>query len=139
MIDDPVQSMDPAKVDGLVEVLREVAMTRQVLVFTHDDRLPEAIRRLGVEATIYEVTRQERSAVTVRETSNPADRYLDDAQAVATANIPEEAKCLMVAGFCRSALEAVAADRYRTARYAAGARCVRSRPRWTPRTASRTS
>lgn len=33
VIDDPVQSMDPAKVDGLAEVLGEVAMTRQVAVF----------------------------------------------------------------------------------------------------------
>jgi hypothetical protein len=120
MIDDPVQSMDPAKVDGLAEVLRDVARTRQVVVFTHDDRLPEAIRRLGVEADIREVTRQEGSVVTVRRNSDPADRYLDDARAVARADIPEEAKRLMVAGFCRSALEAAAMDRYRRKQHEAG-------------------
>ena len=48
VIDDPVQSMDPAKVDGLARVLADAAAeTRQVVVFTHDERLPEAVRRLG--------------------------------------------------------------------------------------------
>ena len=46
VIDDPVQSMDPAKVDGLARVLAEPPRDRQVVVFTHDDRLPEAVRRL---------------------------------------------------------------------------------------------
>ncbi|MEV4621179.1 AAA family ATPase [Asanoa sp. NPDC049573] len=122
VIDDPVQSMDPAKVDGLAELLREVSRTRQVVVFTHDDRLPEAIRRLGVEADVREVTRREGSVVEVRKNLWPAKRYLDDARAVAlTEDIPEDARRLMVAGFCRSALEAAAMDRYRMARYAAGA------------------
>lgn len=41
MIDDPIQSMDPARVDGLARVLEEVGRQRQLVVFTHDDRLPE--------------------------------------------------------------------------------------------------
>ena len=40
VIDDPVQAMDPAKVDGLARVLHRAARTRQIVVFTHDDRLP---------------------------------------------------------------------------------------------------
>ncbi|WP_328459420.1 AAA family ATPase [Actinoplanes sp. NBC_00393] len=121
VIDDPVQSMDPSKVDGLARVLHEVSLTRQVLVFTHDDRLPEAIRRLDIKATVFEVTRRDGSAVEVRKACDPADRYLDDARAVAGAvDIPEEAKYLLVAGFCRSAIEAVAMDRYRAERYEAG-------------------
>src|SRR5262245_16699117 len=51
VVDDSVQSMDPAKVDGLARVLERAATTRQVLVFTHDDRLYEAVRRLGIIAT----------------------------------------------------------------------------------------
>jgi wobble nucleotide-excising tRNase len=47
VIDDPVQSMDPAKVDGLARVLSTVAARRQVIVFTHDDRLTESLRRLN--------------------------------------------------------------------------------------------
>ena len=47
VIDDPVQAMDPAKVEGLARVLEDVARSRQVLVFTHDDRLPEADTAAG--------------------------------------------------------------------------------------------
>lgn len=40
VIDDPIQAMDPARVDGLAKVFADVAKDRQLLVFTHDDRLP---------------------------------------------------------------------------------------------------
>ncbi|MGK5673344.1 AAA family ATPase [Micromonospora sp. URMC 106] len=120
IIDDPVQSMDPTKIDGLAEVLREIALTRQVIVFTHDDRLPEAIRRLDIEADVREVTRREGSIVEVRKICDPADRYLDDARALVAAEISDEAKYLMVAGFCRSAIESVSMDRYRAAQHQLG-------------------
>lgn len=121
VVDDPVQSMDPAKVDGLAEVLGDIAETRQVVVFTHDDRLPEALRRLSVPATVWEVCRRSRSAVELRPAGDPAERYLDDARALAAAKeLSEEARYPVVAGFCRSALEAVSMDLYRTRRYAAG-------------------
>ena len=42
VIDDPVQSMDPSRVDGLARALESVAKARQVIVFTDDERLPEA-------------------------------------------------------------------------------------------------
>jgi hypothetical protein len=57
ILDDPVQAMDPAKVDGLVALLSEIAQTRQVIVFSHDDRLPAALRRVNASARIYEVVR----------------------------------------------------------------------------------
>ncbi|MFC7547994.1 AAA family ATPase [Plantactinospora sp. GCM10030261] len=120
IIDDPVQSMDPTKIDGLAEVLREVALTRQVIVFTHDDRLPEAIRRLDIEADVREVTRRQGSIVEIRKVCDPADRYLDDARALVAADIADEAKYLMVAGFCRSAIESVSMDRYRAAEHRRG-------------------
>jgi hypothetical protein len=53
-IDDPVQSMDPARVDGLARVLELASKKRQVVIFTHDDRLPEAIRRLQIPANVLE-------------------------------------------------------------------------------------
>jgi wobble nucleotide-excising tRNase len=37
VIDDPVQSMDTARVDGLARVLEGASADRQVVVFTHDD------------------------------------------------------------------------------------------------------
>ncbi|TYB91841.1 AAA family ATPase [Micromonospora sp. WP24] len=108
VVDDPVQSMDPAKVDGLARVLAELAEQRQVVVFTHDTRLPDAIRRLDLgKARIVEVTRAERSVVTLRTASDPAGRYLDDAHALArNDDIAPEVRGPVVAELCRSAVEA---------------------------------
>jgi DNA repair exonuclease SbcCD ATPase subunit len=65
VIDDPVQAMDASTVEGLARVLGRAAATRQIIVFTHDDRLPEAIGRLAIEATLVPVDRRPRSCVAV--------------------------------------------------------------------------
>ncbi len=107
IIDDPVQAMDPAKVDGLARVLAKVATVRQVIVFTHDERLPEAVRRLQIDATVLEVQRRAQSAVTVRVAEDPIKRYLADAWALAkTKEVPPDIARDLVATCCRSALEA---------------------------------
>ncbi|GGK46637.1 AAA family ATPase [Nocardia camponoti] len=107
MIDDPVQAMDPAKVDGLARVLAEVAETRQVVVFTHDERLAEAVRRMQLDATVVEVQRRERSIVETRVTGDPVRRYLDDARSLLrTAQLPPAIADELVATCCRSAIEA---------------------------------
>ncbi|MEV4344984.1 AAA family ATPase [Actinoplanes sp. NPDC049596] len=107
IIDDPVQSMDPAKVDGLARVFATLAATRQVIVFTHDDRLPEAVRRLEIDATIWEVARRENSTVEIRKNIDPVKRYLDDAGSLArTTDMPTEVRAPVVVTYCRSALEA---------------------------------
>jgi len=123
LIDDPVQSMDPAKVDGLARVLSQIARSRQVIVFTHDDRLAEAVRRLQIPATMWEVARRENSAVELKKNDDPVLCYLDDARALArTRDLPEEARAVVVAGFCRSALEAACHETIRNRRISAGAR-----------------
>ncbi len=76
VIDDPVQSMDPARVGGLAVALADAAESRQVVVFTHDGRLPDAIRRMGIEATVIEVTRKPGSVVECRPARNPVQAYL---------------------------------------------------------------
>ncbi|MDG4810610.1 AAA family ATPase [Micromonospora sp. WMMD1120] len=108
VVDDPVQSMDPSKVDGFARVLAELAEDRQVVVFTHDTRLPDAVTRLGLgDARIVEVTRAEKSVVTLRPGSDPVTRYLDDAHALArNEEIPAEVRGPVVAELCRSAVEA---------------------------------
>jgi ABC-type Mn2+/Zn2+ transport system ATPase subunit len=123
VIDDPVQSMDPSKVDGLAQLLSQVAADRQVIVFTHDDRLPESLRRLQLPATVWEVVRRERSIVELRKNDDPVRRYLDDARALArTTELPEDVRAIVVAGFCRSALEAACHETVRNRRIAAGTR-----------------
>ncbi|GAA4682364.1 ATP-binding protein [Pseudonocardia yuanmonensis] len=121
LIDDPVQAMDPAKVDGLARVLAEVAESRQVVVFTHDDRLADAVRRLELSATIWEVARGERSAVEMRRSDDPIARYLDDAKAMAsTKDLPPDIRSELVASCCRSAVEAACHTKIRSVRLAAG-------------------
>lgn len=114
MIDDPVQAMDPAKVDGLARVLATVAWTRQVVVFTHDERLAEAVRRMQIDARVLEVQRRERSRVEVRVSGDPVLRYLDDARALTrTPQLPPAIADELVATCCRSALEAASLARAR--------------------------
>jgi hypothetical protein len=46
-------------------VLARAAATRQIVVFTHDDRLPDAIARLDIDATLVPIDRRPRSSVAV--------------------------------------------------------------------------
>ncbi|MFG2010595.1 AAA family ATPase [Micromonospora sp. NPDC048868] len=69
--DEPERSIGSATVDGLARVLAALAVRRQVVVFTHDVRLPEAVHRLGPgRVRIVEVTRAQRSVVTLRPASD---------------------------------------------------------------------
>lgn len=108
VIDDPVQSMDPVKVYGLAEVLNQVAKTRQVIVFTHDDRLPAAVRHLQIRARVLTVSRLPGSRVAVAsgDDADPAQRYLNDARAVARdEKMCDEARVPIVCGLIRDAIE----------------------------------
>jgi energy-coupling factor transporter ATP-binding protein EcfA2 len=121
VIDDPVQSMDPARVDGLARVLEEVGGKRQLVVFTHDDRLAEAVRRLGIDARILEVTRQPGSVVTVVEALDPVERHLGDARVIARdGELPAEVAVRLVPGFCRGAIEAACTEVVRRRRLGRG-------------------
>ncbi|MDA8368797.1 MAG: AAA family ATPase [Nocardiopsaceae bacterium] len=65
LLDDPVQAMDTETVEGLSAVLAEVGRHRQIVVFTHDTRLPDALRRLGLPAVIRAINRDATSNVWV--------------------------------------------------------------------------
>jgi recombinational DNA repair ATPase RecF len=121
VVDDPVQSMDPARVDGLARVLETASADRQVVVFTHDDRLPEAVRRLDIAAEVVEVTRRDASVVELRRALDPVGRYLEDALAVAgTADLPSSAAGRVVPGLCRLGLEAACMEVVRRRRLGRG-------------------
>lgn len=100
-----MQSMDPAKVDGLACVLAEHL---QVVVFTHDTRLPQALKYLRLPATVLTVDRRERSAVRVRSGDHPVKRQaLYDAKALArTRDLPGDVVARALPGLCRTAQEA---------------------------------
>ena len=107
ILDDPVQAMDPVRVDGLARVLHSLAQTRQVVVFTHDDRLPTAVRKLQIPATILSVTRRPKSHVELKTSLDPLQAAIDDARAVElSAGLPEEVPRRVVPNLCRQAIEA---------------------------------
>ena len=107
MLDDPVQAMDPLRVDGLAKVLNDLAQVRQVIVLTHDDRLPESVRRLQIPATILLVTRRTGSQMNIEESLNPVQAAIADAMALQMSEgLPEEAQCRAVPNLCRHAIEA---------------------------------
>lgn len=111
VFDDPIQAMDPSKVDGFLDVLNSLAAERQVVVFTHDDRLPAAIRRSRAPARIVELTRTTNSTVSVADSSHPATRMLDDAYAIAAdPAVPDKVKKTAIPVLCREAFEATAWD-----------------------------
>lgn len=116
ILDDPVQAMDPAKVDGLVELLGELAKTRQVVVFSHDDRLAAALRRSSYDATILEVTRAANSAVSVEVSQDPSTRYLNDAHGLIKEwqddKLTEDDLRKTLPGLFRFAIESAAKERY---------------------------
>lgn len=121
LIDDPVQAMDPARVDGLARVFSKMAEQRQMIVMTHDDRLPESLRRLGLPHTIKEVTRRPGSVVTIRETTDPVMQYFWDARAVAKdGQLMDGVASRVVPGLCRLGLEAACAERVRRDQISAG-------------------
>ncbi|MCP4059227.1 MAG: ATP-binding protein [Pseudoalteromonas sp.] len=120
-IDDPVQAMDLARVDGLAQVLADVAQTHQVVVFTHDDRLPGAVRRLRINARVLAVERDRNSVVTVQPRLDPVRQHLADAIALAkTDNLSRDVAARVIPGLCRQAIEAACIEVVRRRRLAAG-------------------
>ncbi len=121
VIDDPVQAMDPAKVDGLARVLAEVGETHQVVVFTHDTRLPAAIQRLALPARILQVLRRADSVVEVHLAGDPCEMLLRDAGALAIGDtVPAPVAARVVPGICRVALEELCIELTRRRRLGRG-------------------
>jgi DNA repair exonuclease SbcCD ATPase subunit len=122
VIDDPVQAMDPHKVDGLALVLHELAADRQVVVFTHDPRLREALDRMQLGCHVLEVRREPNSVVKVQPVHSPVRQYLLDARRVAYAEAHLGPRVVegLVPAHCRSAIEAACTLVIRRRRIAAG-------------------
>lgn len=131
VLDDPIQAMDPTKIDGFISVLRTLAETRQVIVFSHDDRLAASIRQLGVPAQLLEVTREAGSTISVKTADSPAKRYAGDAFAlVADENVDDEIKRRAAPGLFRMALESAAQQVFYAKRAAAGEPYEESEVQW---------
>lgn len=131
VLDDPVQAMDPTKVEGFAAVLAELARTRQVIVFSHDDRLAHAARRLEEAPTILSVRRDQHSRVIVQNDTRPAQRHLEDAWAIVQEReMDHTVKRRVLPGVLRAAIEAAAWQRFAGDRLAAGYRLEDLEQQW---------
>ncbi|BBY73580.1 hypothetical protein MPRF_04790 [Mycolicibacterium parafortuitum] len=131
VLDDPIQAMDPAKIDGFVQVLGEVAKTHQVIVFSHDDRLASVIRETGVDARMVEVVRETGSKVTARDNVNPARRTVSDVFAVVKDDgLPDEIRARVVPGLFRMAVEAAAKQAFYAKQSLAGRPRIDAEQAW---------
>ncbi|MGJ7909024.1 AAA family ATPase [Actinopolyspora sp. H202] len=130
VLDDPVQAMDPAKVDGFVRVLAELAEHRQVIVFSHDDRLADSARRSNVRARILEVQRGRNSEVTIEDCHDPARSYVSEARAVAKSDMEPHVVDAVLPELCRMAVEAAAWEVYSSKRFHGGLDRDETERRW---------
>ncbi len=131
VLDDPIQAMDPAKIDGFVRILTDIARTHQVIVFSHDDRLASVVRQTGVNARLVEVIREAGSKVAVRANVDPARRLISDAFAmVQDERLPDEVKCRVAPSLFRMALEEAARQVFFAKQLLAGASRVGTEDRW---------
>lgn len=95
-------------------MLQEVARSRQVVVFTHDDRLRDAVRRLQIEARVLSVQRSDGSRVRLSVDSDPVTTFLDHASTVAKYGaVPTKLAARVVPSYCRWAVEAACVDAVR--------------------------
>lgn len=131
VLDDPIQAMDPAKIDGFVRVMSEIAKTHQVVVFSHDDRLASVIRETGVDARLVEVVRSTESQVKTRPSMNPAKRLVDDALAVVRdEEVPDDVQRRVAPSLFRMALEEAAKQTYFARQSLAGGSRVAAEDAW---------
>lgn len=114
VLDDPIQALDPLKVQGFAETLRDLATDRQVVVFTHDNRLIDAIDRLAINARIMRIDAGPGSKPEIALVADPTTRAMNEAWHLAKdSRIPEDLRLRSVAAACSTAVEEAAALRFR--------------------------
>ena len=124
VIDDPVQVMDEHAVQGLARVLEDIARDIQVIVFTHDDRLPRALLRASIDHARIDVQRFPRSTVTCETLYDPVSQRLYDARSEAARPTSDDAlgRRQDVADQCRRSIEAACTRAVTQRRVREGAR-----------------
>lgn len=139
VLDDPIQAMDPAKIDGFVRILTDIARTHQVVVFSHDDRLASVVRQTGVNARLIEVIREAGSRVAIRPNVDPASRLVSDAHAmIKDEKLPPAVKDRIAPGLFRMALESVASQVHYAKESIAGESRVDAEAKWESAKSTRT-
>ncbi len=131
VLDDPIQAMDPSKIDGFVRVLTDIARTHQVVVFSHDDRLASVIRETGIDARLIEVIRESGSMVRTRPNIDPARRLIDDAFAmIQDDKLHDDVKGRVAPNLFRMALESAAKQAHYARQSMAGTQRTVAEEQW---------
>ncbi|KAA0115087.1 AAA family ATPase [Mycolicibacterium sp. P9-22] len=131
VLDDPIQAMDPSKIDGFVRVLTQIARTHQIVVFSHDDRLASVIRETGVDARLIEVIRESGSKVRTRLNIDPPGRLVSDAFAmIQDTKLAEEVKGRVAPNLFRMALESAARQAHYARQSTTGTSRLAAEERW---------
>ncbi|MFJ6295099.1 ATP-binding protein [Streptomyces griseoviridis] len=80
VLDDPVHAFDDIRVDRLAAVLAEIAQSRRVLVFTHDERLKAHLMARSLTCQSWAISRDlETGVVSLESTDELWRMLLDDA------------------------------------------------------------
>ncbi|MGW0157825.1 AAA family ATPase [Mycobacterium sp. NPDC003323] len=131
VLDDPIQAMDPSKIDGFVRVLTDIARTHQVVVFSHDDRLASVIRETGIDASLIEVVRESGSKVRARPNIDPARRLIGDAFAmIQDDKLHDDVKGRVAPNLFRMALESAAKQAHYARQSLAGTERTIAEEQW---------
>ena len=107
VIDDPTQGMDENAIRGFAKVLRTAAKDLQVIVFTHDGRVLDALRSLDIKHTQINVRRSGQSIVECEVVRDEVLQALEDARLEVEESEGEDetARWRNVGFFCRLAVE----------------------------------
>jgi hypothetical protein len=120
VLDDPVQAFDGGRVRYIAGVLAEIARDYQVIVLTHDERLPNELRNSGVGFTRIALERAEDSSVSVEAISSPAHALLKDAFLIANTHhqgqLDDRALAVTTLSLCRQAIDEALSAAYGTTR-----------------------
>ena len=103
IIDDPVQVMDDLSIAGLAQELEKKAERLQIIVFTHDERLPNALRVHDIRHDFIKVASSRKSVVRTEKVDDPVEQTLAAAEEAQQESDGDN--WADVAYHCRQALE----------------------------------
>ena len=132
MVDDPVQAMDPVRVDGLAQCAAR-AWPRRIRSWCSPTTTGSRRRYapLQMPATILSVTRRPDSQVELKKSLDPIQGAIEDARPVELSRgLPDEVRRRVVPGLCRQVIEAACLESGRRRLLAGGMRLDECEETW---------
>lgn len=122
VLDDPIHAFDGTRVDYLAQILSETSSTYQVIVFTHDERLPTVLDSSGTRFRRIDLTSADNGRVLVTSIRSVARGLLEDADEVAGRrdHVADSSLAVATLALCRQALDEAITGRYLRLQHALG-------------------